>query len=129
MRKEGLVYCKYSLAHKDPPKVKDVALPAIINRDSAESLISAGLIETHPIVYEDFLPFSAAGIFQSNLGQNRGADGASDELARPDRNGVETALGSQLLRSDDLYLNMEIESLRNCAESLGRSRFIPIPGK
>ena len=31
-------------------------------------LISTGAVAVEPIVYEDFLPVSAAGIFQSNLG-------------------------------------------------------------
>ena len=33
-----------------------------------DALIARGLAQAEPIVYEDFLPVSAAGIFQSNLG-------------------------------------------------------------
>ncbi|MPN57285.1 hypothetical protein SDC9_204979 [bioreactor metagenome] len=33
-----------------------------------EALIGKGLVQAEPITYEDFLPVSAAGIFQSNLG-------------------------------------------------------------
>ncbi|KAK0332333.1 hypothetical protein LTR94_025312, partial [Friedmanniomyces endolithicus] len=36
----------------------------------AEVLVAAGLATADPIVYEDFLPVSAAGIFQSNLGDD-----------------------------------------------------------
>ena len=34
---------------------------------SVERLLQAGLLQIEPIVYEDFLPVSAAGIFRSNL--------------------------------------------------------------
>ena len=33
-----------------------------------DALVEQGLVEAQPITYEDFLPVSAAGIFQSNLG-------------------------------------------------------------
>jgi uncharacterized glyoxalase superfamily metalloenzyme YdcJ len=42
---------------------------------SACELVSDGVLEAVPIVYEDFLPRSAAGIFQSNLT----ADGNRDD--------------------------------------------------
>ncbi|GEK51782.1 hypothetical protein HVE01_25030 [Vreelandella venusta] len=32
------------------------------------TLIVQGIVEAQPIIYEDFLPVSAAGIFQLNLG-------------------------------------------------------------
>jgi uncharacterized glyoxalase superfamily metalloenzyme YdcJ len=34
---------------------------------SLDDLVAAGVLRYDPIVYEDFLPVSAAGIFQSNL--------------------------------------------------------------
>lgn len=58
------------------------------------SLLGAGWLVPHPIVYEDFLPRSAAGIFQSNLssqgrkdtsvaGADRSIDWMSDILGVP----------------------------------------------
>ncbi|WP_425433591.1 2-oxoadipate dioxygenase/decarboxylase [Kineococcus xinjiangensis] len=58
------------------------------------ALVDAGLVERNPVVYEDFLPRSAAGIFQSNLtdegskdatltGSDRDAAWISGVLARP----------------------------------------------
>ena len=47
-----------------------VTAPAQAQPDGAatlESLIRDGVLVPEPIVYEDFLPRSAAGIFQSNL--------------------------------------------------------------
>jgi len=43
----------------------------------AAALLDGGWVTAHPIVYEDFLPASAAGIFQSNLG-----DGGSHDIAQ-----------------------------------------------
>lgn len=119
MCKEGLVYCTYRCTQQSLSLRKDDALPATVNRDTAKSLAAAGLVESHPIVYEDFLPFSAAGIFQSNLGKNRTTEGNLGRLAYPDQEGLETALGCRLIDADDLYMQAESESLRNCAQSLG----------
>jgi uncharacterized glyoxalase superfamily metalloenzyme YdcJ len=49
----------------------------------AEVLVTAGLATADPIVYEDFLPVSAAGIFQSNLGAKNSAPMPHTPTARP----------------------------------------------
>ena len=41
---------------------------AIHPGDDPQPLIERGWVAAQPITYEDFLPVSAAGIFQSNLG-------------------------------------------------------------
>ena len=50
-----------------------------------------------PIVYEDFLPVSAAGIFQSNLGD----DAAQDFVASPNQQRFEADLGATVLDEFD----------------------------
>ncbi|MBK1780405.1 VOC family protein [Advenella sp. WQ 585] len=64
LRKEQLAYFRYVL--------NDAALfNAKAGSDGVRDLdvlISTGAVAVEPIVYEDFLPVSAAGIFQSNLG-------------------------------------------------------------
>ena len=62
-----------------------------------------------PIVYEDFLPISAAGIFQSNLG-----DDVSDISARSARASFERALGAPVLDEFALYAARERDSLERC---------------
>jgi len=52
-----------------------------------------------PVTYEDFLPASAAGIFQSNLGQQQ----LTVLRAGPDQETFEKALGSKVLDSHILY--------------------------
>ena len=51
-------------------------MPAV-RKARPSALIADGFLRADPIVYEDFLPVSAAGIFQSNL------DDTAAEDARP----------------------------------------------
>lgn len=57
---QGLAYFEYELAD-------DARFAAEDAEKSIEELVEAGIAVPNPIVYEDFLPRSAAGIFQSNL--------------------------------------------------------------
>jgi uncharacterized glyoxalase superfamily metalloenzyme YdcJ len=52
-----------------------------------------------PVTYEDFLPVSAAGIFQSNLG----GEGRTDLTENPNQAAFETALGSPVIDPHTLY--------------------------
>ncbi len=72
--------------------------------DDAYSLREAGLAffrpdAPEPILYEDFLPVSAAGIFRSNLGHGNGTNG----LAAGERGRFEAALGAEVLDEMALY--------------------------
>lgn len=106
MRKQDLVYFSY--------RVKDQSKLAGKN-DSVDQLVEGGVIEAVPITYEDFLPLSAAGIFQSNLGAKaaRGLDAETDVA------GMEAALGVALSDSDDLYRSIRDDSIDECAKQLG----------
>jgi uncharacterized glyoxalase superfamily metalloenzyme YdcJ len=118
---ERLVYCVYELNPRAVSQDVNVMLPSSISRANLQALVSSGLLTCLPITYEDFLPFSAAGIFQSNLGNSEQTKESKCTVARPDKAGFEHALGATLLSADDLYLQIEMESLRQCAESLGIS--------
>ncbi|MFS2225764.1 VOC family protein [Pantoea sp. B65] len=75
-----------------------------------ERLIADGLIAAEPIIYEDFLPVSAAGIFQSNLGsenQPRAQGHASREQ-------FEQALGATVYDEIELYAQRERASRQRC---------------
>ncbi len=72
--------------------------------DDADSLREAGLAffrpgAPEPILYEDFLPVSAAGIFRSNLGHGERTAG----LAAGERARFEAALGARVLDEMALY--------------------------
>ena len=79
-----------------------------------EALIKSGVLRYDPIVYEDFLPVSAAGIFQSNLGDN-----AQQEFsASPSQLKFEAALGEHVLNEFEYYAKMQVESLERCKKVL-----------
>lgn len=108
IRAEGLGYFSYSLTEKGMKASTDAA--------DIESLVSDDLVQFDPIVYEDFLPVSAAGIFQSNLG-----DGAQQEfVASPNQQRFETDLGAKVLNEFDHYAGIEQASLDECLSRLSR---------
>ncbi|QBG89582.1 2-oxoadipate dioxygenase/decarboxylase HglS [Xanthomonas oryzae] len=102
LRQEGLGYFRYALTdagRADPAQV--AAMPA-------ETAIALGLVSADPIIYEDFLPVSAAGIFQSNLG---GAEQRA-YAAHSSKRSFEHALGAQVHDEFALYAQLERESLQ-----------------
>ncbi|CAM1503322.1 Fc.00g080980.m01.CDS01 [Cosmosporella sp. VM-42] len=111
LRSQGLVYCTYLRTRKEAPTAMPVDSPP-------EALVSQGLLEAEPITYEDFLPFSAAGIFQSNLRPGSKATRVPNQASNSDLEGFESALGRRVLDSDALYLQAQNESLRKCALSV-----------
>lgn len=83
---------------------------AIRPGDSPWQLIEKGWLEAHPITYEDFLPVSAAGIFQSNLGDQAKTLGAG----HASRESFIAALGCPPLDEFALYQEAENRSKRRC---------------
>jgi uncharacterized glyoxalase superfamily metalloenzyme YdcJ len=81
-------------------------------------LAGTGGVRREPVVYEDFLPRSAAGIFQSNLTSD-GAKDASQEGTARDADWMSGALGRELNDPFDLYADQVDRSLARAAETLG----------
>ena len=105
MHDQGLAYFKYSLA--------DTSL-AYSNQTHVNVLLDAGVLTFSPIIYEDFLPVSAAGIFQSNLG-----DEARDNNQTASNQGqFEAALGCHVADEFVLYEHIQSTSLSNCRAQL-----------
>jgi uncharacterized glyoxalase superfamily metalloenzyme YdcJ len=68
-----------AMAHEDPAAVWDRYFPATDAELAAQGLaFYRGGDPAKPVVYEDFLPASAAGIFRSNLDRDADAVDASD---------------------------------------------------
>lgn len=90
IRRLGLAYFKYSFVpgKEYRPESQDL-----------DALIHYGVVKFEPIIYEDFLPVSAAGIFLSNLGDFRGSDG----VAGAAKDAFERDLGTSVLDEFDLY--------------------------
>ncbi len=80
-----------------------------------EALIASGYLTFTPIVYEDFLPVSAAGIFQSNLG----TDQQQNYATRSNRGAFEAALGAAVQDELALYAERQAASLDSALEALG----------
>ncbi|MGB7756431.1 MAG: VOC family protein [Salinisphaera sp.] len=110
LRRRELAYFRYQAAGES---TIDPSAPT--DDDSAiEALIASGHIVAHPIVYEDFLPVSAAGIFQSNLGSDDAGEGA----AAASQDALEAALGQPVADPFRLYAEIEAESKRAALDTL-----------
>ncbi|AZF31932.1 Uncharacterized protein YdcJ [Pseudomonas sp. R4-35-07] len=109
MREQGLAYFRYF------PTEKGLAARGKSDQPrTLEALISAGHVEVEPLVYEDFLPVSAAGIFQSNLG-----DAAqSHYAANSNKPEFEQALGRSTIDELQLYGETQQRSMDECMSTL-----------
>lgn len=97
LRREGYGYFHYkATGKKGSPKTTDM-----------EKLIEQGFVEATPITYEDFLPVSAAGIFQSNLGDEsqKNFEGNANYSA------FKEDLGCEVIDSDKLYQDEQNQSI------------------
>lgn len=112
MRKQGLAFYRYVLQNADA----DVAPDAMAEAD-IEELIAGGMVRAEPIVYEDFLPVSAAGIFQSNLGGEEQKHYAANQAQQA----FEADLGAKVHDEIALYQSMQDESLRAVRAALSAS--------
>jgi uncharacterized glyoxalase superfamily metalloenzyme YdcJ len=109
MRAAGLAYFHYALTEAGEAAAAAGGAPGDV-----EALIGQGLVRFDPIIYEDFLPVSAAGIFQSNLGDGAGEGGGSDAS----RAAFEQALGARVHDEFALYAEREQRSLSACLARL-----------
>ncbi|MGU9867038.1 2-oxoadipate dioxygenase/decarboxylase HglS [Kluyvera ascorbata] len=105
LRQQGLAWFRYRLT-----PTGDAHRQAIHPGDDPQPFIERGWIIAQPITYEDFLPVSAAGIFQSNLG----GDGQARTHGNASRDAFETALGRQVLDEFSLYEEASLRSKRRC---------------
>ncbi|EHI8100716.1 VOC family protein, partial [Salmonella enterica] len=105
LRQQGLAWFRYRLTPSG-----EAHRQAIHPGDDPQPLIERGWVIAQPITYEDFLPVSAAGIFQSNLG--------NETLARrhgnASRDAFEQALGCAVRDEFSLYQEAEERSKRRC---------------
>ncbi|WP_315754650.1 MULTISPECIES: VOC family protein [unclassified Bradyrhizobium] len=112
LRREGLAFFRYSVTEARAGSGQARAC-------SVDDLIAKGLLRFDPIIYEDFLPVSAAGIFQSNLGSEDQKTYASNA----NRSAFEAALGAKVCDEMELYLRAEQESLQQALLQLTSPHF------
>ena len=106
---DGLAYFTY---HVRPDRPIDHRPPTTV-----EDLLDGGWVRAEPIVYEDFLPRSAAGIFQSNL-TGKGARDDTRAAVHYDRDWLAGALGRDVHDPFDLYQRQQGESIAQVERSL-----------
>ena len=117
LRKDGLVFFRYRVRAK--PAAAQLSLGGESGAAARmEDLIRAGVVECEPITYEDFLPFSAAGIFTSNLG------GDGRKICKTGANGdtraeLEAVIGQPVLCETELYHGLQNASVEECERELG----------
>jgi len=109
MREQGLAYFRYFATEKGLAARDKQGRPTTL-----QGLIAADHVHFEALVYEDFLPVSAAGIFQSNLGDDAQAEYGSNA----NRAAFEAALGLQVQDELALYAQSERRSLQACAQAL-----------
>ncbi|WP_407548330.1 VOC family protein [Streptomyces sp. Pv4-95] len=107
---QGLAFFTYRLA---PDRPGDGSRPPT---DIAD-LLRQGWVRADPIVYEDFLPRSAAGIFQSNL-SGEGSRNTAHEGTAYDSAWLSRAIGREVLDPFTLYEQQQNRSLAQVAREL-----------
>lgn len=105
LRVQQLAWFTFRLSEKGRAHPEQIA-----GQQNIETLLDAGLISATPMIYEDFLPVSAAGIFQSNLGSETKArsQGHSSKAE------FEKALGAAVQDEIALYAQRQKASLARC---------------
>ncbi|GAA2902279.1 hypothetical protein Acy02nite_71350 [Actinoplanes cyaneus] len=123
LREAGLAYFSYAVDQAPPGGPPPRTLAELIGR---------GWVTATPIVYEDFLPRSAAGIFQSNLsGENTrdtGREGARDtgpEGAVYDQDRLAAAVGREIHDPFALYAAEQAASITAVTTKLGIPEVTP----
>ncbi|PAZ12707.1 DUF1338 domain-containing protein [Streptomyces sp. SA15] len=107
---QGLAYFTYHVA---PDRPRGGSRPPAALSD----LVAQGWVRAEPIVYEDFLPRSAAGIFQSNLSDAGSRDNDQQGTAY-DSDWLSGAIERDVLDPFALYERQQNDSLAQVAGEL-----------
>ena len=114
---QGLVYGIYSATAKG---MEAVCQQQIQTRDANE-LVRLGFAQVEGLRYEDFLPFSAAGIFASNLGEYGTKSTAATKPIYSQAT-LEQIMGRKIIDPNVTYARLQEESLSKLYSNLGISR-------
>ncbi|SCK23020.1 Uncharacterized metalloenzyme YdcJ, glyoxalase superfamily [Variovorax sp. HW608] len=111
LRREGLAFFRYAVDAR--------AAAGLPSPDTeADELVERGWLTAQPVLYQDFLPVSAAGIFRSNLGKR---DDQSYAIGG-DKVAFEAALGREVVDEFVLYQAQQDTSLEQSLLQLRRFR-------
>ncbi|RDW82756.1 hypothetical protein BP6252_03868 [Coleophoma cylindrospora] len=110
LRKENLAWLRYYIPESRPHGAPGPGA-------DLDTLIAGGWVKYEPITYEDFLPLSAAGIFQSNLGRER--EGLKsyepgDDSGDHGRGELVNAIGLDIHDEMVVYRDLQEKSIKEC---------------
>ena len=120
--RQGLAFFTYTPSAAVADRAQGDRQRSAIDEGSLAGWLDAGLVEIAPVVYEDFLPRSAAGIFASNL-SDRGSMDADQGGAERDLGWMSEVLDTQVAVPEDVYAAQSRASLEAAAAALG----VPVP--
>lgn len=109
-----LVHGRYSATAKGLAAGRE----QLIHTTDVSELVKLGFAEAEGLRYEDFLPFSAAGIFASNLGQYGTKSTAADKPVYSQET-LEEIMGRKIIDPNVTYAGLESESLLHLFSDLG----------
>lgn len=118
LRSAGLIWVEYSLTEKGKKQGKSSGVKTL------QEAVDKGLVGWQAIQYEDFLPLSAAGIFQSNLHHDSAVKvqvSPENALAESKRQLREVLGDEGLMDEMKLYEEQQATSIARCCEALGVS--------
>ena len=96
-----------------------------LEQGEVAALVRAGALHPEPIVYEDFLPRSAAGIFASNL-TGSGSMDATQGGAERDAGWLADVMGRTVNVPEEIYAREASASLAAAERVLGRKIIAPV---
>ncbi|MER8759779.1 VOC family protein [Mesorhizobium sp. M0976] len=112
LREQGLAYFRYTPTREGLSYVaQERTLP------SFDELVARSYLHFDPIIYEDFLPVSAAGIFQSNLG----TDEHQNYGEHSNREAFEQGLGVKVADEFDLYAKAQQDSIDDALAQMSKA--------
>jgi uncharacterized glyoxalase superfamily metalloenzyme YdcJ len=97
---------------------RGLAAKGKISTNDIWELVKLGYADYDGLRYEDFLPFSAAGIFASNLGQY-GTKSTATQKPVYTKESLEKIMGKTIVDATELYAAMESESINEVFARLG----------
>ncbi len=107
LQSEELAYFHYYTTDK----TKSISKDKTLTKADVNQLLKDGYLTIEPMVYEDFLPVSAAGIFASNLG----TDDAKREYEETSNQSLfEKDLGEPVYELMKWYEDMQDETIEKC---------------
>ena len=120
LRRRGLAFFTYAWSDAARTGSLTGQQRAALASGELTGLLEAGVVVAEPIVYEDFLPRSAAGIFASNLADGGTMDGEQGGAPR-DIDWMSEAIGRAVNVPEDVYAPESQASIAALERELGRA--------